>query len=211
MNSPNNMADEPRSLVKGSVVKIPPGLAFLFNDPPLVGDEKREDYENLLLAIVSAIKPGNDAVVLLLARDFAVITWEMRREEIHKQQVIKSAYSYVVSRLLSTSKQFSLALPPAPTSSSKWDKEAKQWADDPEARQKIDKKLLQKGYDASYIATAASVRAAALTEAINRRIAICEVRRAGVLKMIEQYSEASARRLAASTSVIEGEFTEAAE
>ena len=41
-----NNADEPRSLVKKSSVKIPPELAFLFNDPPLIGDEKREDYEN---------------------------------------------------------------------------------------------------------------------------------------------------------------------
>lgn len=207
-----NNADEPRSLVKKSSVKIPPALAYLFNDPPLVGDEKREDYENLLRAVVDAIKPGNDAVVLLLARDLAVITWEMRREEIHKQQVIKSAYSYVVSRLLSISKPFSLALPPPTTrSSAKSDKEAKQWVDDPEARQRIDKKLLQKGYDASYIATAASIRAATFTEAINRRIAIQEVRRATALKTIEQYSEASARRLATATDVIEGEFTEAAE
>jgi len=59
-----------RALVKGSMGQLPPGLASLFNDPPLVGDEKREDYESLFSAIVSAINPG-DAIAWLLARDFS--------------------------------------------------------------------------------------------------------------------------------------------
>ena len=63
-----------RALVKGSMGNLPPELVCLFNDPPLVGDEKREDYENFFSAIVSAINPG-DAIAWVLARDFTDLTW----------------------------------------------------------------------------------------------------------------------------------------
>jgi len=53
--------------------KVPLGLIFLFNDPPLIGDEKRENYENLLAAFVAAIK-HNDAVVRSLAQSFTDLT-----------------------------------------------------------------------------------------------------------------------------------------
>src|SRR5256885_9977894 len=42
--SNRNEGNGPRA-VKGFVGTVPPGLVSLFNDPPLVGDEKREDYE----------------------------------------------------------------------------------------------------------------------------------------------------------------------
>jgi hypothetical protein len=118
---------------------------------------------------------------------------------------MEDAYCFVVSRLLSTSQSFSLALPSSSSGSAKKDREAKQWADDPEFRQKTNQKLAQKGYDANYISTAASVRAATLIEAIDRRIAVYEVRRGAALRTIEGYSEASARRLAAAIDVVENE------
>jgi hypothetical protein len=192
------------ALVKKFTGKVPPGLETLFKDPPLVGDEKREDYESLFSAFVATVMPS-DAIVWVYVRDITDLTWEIQRSKNLRTRVIKSAYCFVVSRLLSTSQSFSLALPSPSSVSTKKDKEAKQWADDPEARQRIDKELAQKGYDASYISTAASIRAANLIEAIDRRIAIDEVRRAMALRTMGQYSEASARRLAASVDVIEGE------
>jgi hypothetical protein len=180
-----------RALVKGSISKVPPGLASLFNDPPLVGDEKLEDYESLFSAIVAAIKPS-DTVVWLLARDFTDLSWEIRRERRLKLQVIKLAESDVVSRILSTSGPSPLGLPHMAPGSGQMDKVAKQWANDPEARQSIDNKLSKKGYDASYVSTQAMKRAGPHIEAIDRRIATYEVRRMNALRGIEQYSEASA-------------------
>jgi hypothetical protein len=89
-----------RALVKGSMVKVPPDLAFLFNDPPLVGDEKREDYENLFAAVVADVKPRG-TVVWLLARDFTDVTWEIRREKNFKRELIRLTELEVVSKLLS--------------------------------------------------------------------------------------------------------------
>jgi hypothetical protein len=192
------------ALAKKFTAKVPPGLEALFKDPPLVGDEKREDYENLFSAFVATMMPG-DAIVWVYVRDITDLTWEIQRNKNLKSQIMEAAYCFVVSRLLSTSQSFSLALPSSSSGSAKKDREAKQWADDPEFRQKTNQKLAQKGYDANYISTAASVRAATLIEAIDRRIAVYEVRRGAALRTIEGYSEASARRLAAAIDVVENE------
>jgi hypothetical protein len=198
-----------RALVKGSTVKVPPGLAFLFSDPPLVGDEKGKDYENLFSAIVDVMKPRG-AVVWLLARDFTDLSWEIRRERNLKLELIRLTDIEVVSKLLSP---ITPALLPSNMSvvAGKTDKLAKQWAGDAEARQRVISKLAEKGYDASDILTLALNRAAPQVETIDRRIGNYELRRWAVMKAIEQYSEASARRLAASTDVTEGEFTVAEE
>jgi len=126
-------------------------------------------------------------------------------------QIITSSQSDVVSSLLSQPQQSSVKLPYLAPGAGKPDKVAKQWAGDLEARIRINKKLAQKGYDESCILTVALNRAAHHIDAIDRRIATYELRRAAAMKAIEQYSETSARRLAASPGVIDGEYTEAAE
>lgn len=199
-----------RALVKGSMDRLPSELVSLFNDRPLVGDEKREDYDSLFSAVVSAINPG-DAITWLLARDFSDLTWEIQRERRLKLQIITFSQSDVVSRILSQPMQSPVASPYLAPGAGKPDKIAKQWAGDTEARMRINKRLAQKGYDPSYILTLALNRAAHHIDAIDRRIATYELRRAVALKAIEQYSDASARRLAAFTDVIDGEFTEAVE
>lgn len=193
------------ALVKGVVGKVPPALAFLVNDPPLVGYEKREDYEKLFSAVVDALKPS-DAVVWLLARDFADLTWEILRERTLKVQIIKLAQVDVVCQLLSPSRPSVVGAPAMrPTTR----KQMELWTADDEARQKIDAKLAKQGYDASYIRTLASRRIAEEIETIDSRIATYELRRMAVLKAIEQHSVTSARRLSA--EIIEGQFSDAAE
>jgi flagellar motility protein MotE (MotC chaperone) len=135
-----------------------------------------------------------------------------------KLQNIRSAEEYVVAGLLRPPKtkpftgellSFTFNLDPE---DEKANKEASRWASDPKARQRINKALADKGYDASYILRAALDRAADRTDAIDRRISSYELRRMAALKTIEHYSETLARRLeTVSSDVIEGEFTEAAE
>jgi hypothetical protein len=192
-----------RALVKGTRGTVPPGLASLFNDPPLVGDEKRKDYENLFSAVAAAIKP-NDAIVWLLARDLANLFWEIRRENNFKKLIVKLAESEVICRLHTPSSGL-LDLPPTR------EQIAEMWAADAEFRRLVQNNLAERGYDASYIMTEALKQAAPQIDAIDRRLGTYEQRRRSIMRDIEQYSEASARRLAASADVIEGQFTEAAE
>ena len=93
----------------------------------------------------------------------------------------------------------------------KTDKLAKQWAGGAKARQSVIKKLADKGYDPRDVLTLALNRAALEIEAIERRNGSYELRRLAILKAKDQYSEASARKIAAAADVIEGEFTEAGE
>jgi hypothetical protein len=203
-----------RALVKRSRVKLPAGLAPLFNDPPLVGNEKPEDYDNFFSEIVAAVNPS-DAIGWLLARDVADLSWEIQRERRLKLQVIKSAQTDVVRRLLTPPKRYAddwMNVYEVDPNAEKIAKEAKQWASDPKARRRIDKELAEKGCDVSNILTTALSSAADHIDAIDRRIASYELRRMAALRATEQYSEKLARRLeAASTDVIEGQFTEAAE
>jgi hypothetical protein len=81
-----------RALVKLSKVKQikpPAALAQLFADPPLAGDEKQEDFDNLFSAVAAAVNPG-DAIAWLLTRDITDLSWEIRRERRLKLQFIKS-------------------------------------------------------------------------------------------------------------------------
>jgi hypothetical protein len=201
-----------RALVK---LSPPAGIAELFADPPLVGNEAREEYDRLFAAIATAAKPA-DAIAWLFVRDITDLSWEIRREKSLKLQNIRSAEEYVVAGLLRPPKpftgellSFTFNLDPE---DEKANKEASRWASDPKARQRINKALADKGYDASYILRAALDRAADRTDAIDRRISSYELRRMAALKTIEHYSETLARRLeTVSSDVIEGEFTEAAE
>ncbi len=179
------------ALVEKPVSRIPPGLEFLFKDPPLIGDEKREDYENLLRAIVDDIKPGRSSVVWLLVKDVTDLTWEIERDKSFKSRVILIAQSEMASRLLAMPKRLGMSYPMS--ESEEMDNVARQWASNPEAQQRINNELAKKGYDASYLLTSAMKRAAPHIEAIDRRIATAELRRMIALKGIKQFEACCSR------------------
>jgi hypothetical protein len=68
-----------QSLVQAASIAPPKELAFMFADPPLVGDEKREDFDKLLIAIAGAVNPA-DEIVWLFVLGIANLSWEIRRE-----------------------------------------------------------------------------------------------------------------------------------
>ena len=207
---------ENRTLVN-PVSKLPKELAGFFANPPLVGDESREDYENLFLALATDAKPA-DAIAWLYFRDFADLAWEERREKWLKQRVIEDARKAVITELLMPP-QINSSLDNADELEAARDaeveqvfEEMKQWERDPEARGRIDKELASEGFDADYILTEALIDGADRVDAIDRRISMYQNRRHVVLREIDRYSESMARRLdKASSDIMEGEFTEAAE
>jgi hypothetical protein len=203
--------------MNGALVKLSPpgGIAELFADPPLVGNESREEYDRLFAAIATAAKPA-DAIAWLFVRDIADLSWEIRRERSFKLLIIKFHQETVIRGLLTPK-------PPSgpvsdllnqvdPRVARTADKAAREWANEPEARPKIEKKLAGMGYTTSSIFEMALMEAADRIDAIDRRLASYEQRRLAALKATAHYSETLARRLeTASSDVIEGEFTEAAE
>jgi hypothetical protein len=212
-----------KSAVKGSLVKasklVPPKeLLPFFSDPPLIGDERREDYEGLFSAIASAAKPA-DAIAWLFVRDITDLSWEIRRERNLKLLMIRSFHEDVVRGYLTPPAPVSTELVLWPAVDPERDKavaeaahDARQWAIDPKARRRIDKELAELGYTAADISVAAFTEAADSVDAIDRRLASYELRRMAALRTVERYSETLARRLEnASSKIIDGEFSEAAE
>jgi len=204
-----------RCIIRRSLVKSPPPLrppkelAQFFADPPLALNEKRDEYDDLFAAIAVAVQPA-DAIAWLFVRDITDIAWEIRRERSLKRKCIEAAEERAVA---------SIFTPPKPEGLDFWapnpgaddaSEVAREWASDPKARRKTDKDLADLGYDAMDIVFAALTNSN--VERFDKRIASYELRWMAALRACEQYSEKLARRLeAASSKIIEGEFTEAAE
>lgn len=188
-----------KSLVPTENIKPPKELKHFFDDPPLVGNERREDFENLFLTIATAVKPA-DPIEWILARDVVVYAWEIRRERRIKADIIKlkqrEAQTGSSHRL--TRADYS-ALAEAEEESSEFEKmESK-----PQPKKKED--------PAAFLAEA-YVLGDRDIDIIDTRIASYEHRRNASLREISYYNEAMARRADKATrDVIDGEFTEAAE
>jgi hypothetical protein len=216
-SSPAERIPMSRTLAK-LTPKPPKELARLFADPPLIGEESREDYENLFSAVADAAKPAN-AIVWIYVRDFADRTWEIQREKLLKRQVIQAAREDVVKEILMPPPIDPFALDAHELESdperlaeieSAFEK-LEEWASDPGARRRIELELAVGGYDAAYISRKALSDSVSDIDTIDKRISAYENRRYAVLREIDRYHENLARRLEkVSSDIIEGEFTEAA-
>lgn len=200
-----------RSVVASSRVKPPKELEAFFDDPPLVGTERRSDYDAFLSTIAAAETPV-DAVDWILLHDFVAREWEIRRERRMKAEIIKLHQKEVVATLLKTTFDKTDRLGSAQNRIFVAPNEADLWASDSEARAKIDLKLEQWGHSPASVLAQAYLRGAVDIDGIDRRIASYESRRNAVLREIGLRSEKRAQKLEkAALEIIDGEFSEAAE
>jgi hypothetical protein len=185
-------------------------LPQIFGEPALVGSEKFEVYDEFLSLITSVIKP-TDPIGRLLAKDVTDWSWEMRREQAIKAEIIKYYQKEVVAELIKT------LVPPGQSRATMYrifqaEMDLTLWATDPEGRAEIDKALAAKGYSAPSILAQAYMRGAAQIDAIDRRIASYERRRNTALREAGMWNESLRRKLEhATTAIIDGEFTNVAE
>jgi hypothetical protein len=200
-----------RSLVKQLCVGIPTDLVEFFDDPPLVGDELLEDYRTFFGAIVVGLKPV-DVIDWLYIKDVVDLSWQIRRERRVLADVIKSFQTEVVRQRLKETVDVSDTLQAATYRIFHASDYAREWANDPAARSKIDARLASKGYSPASGLAEAYMRGASQIDAIDKRIASYEARRMGIVREIERRNEKLASNLtAASSEVIDAEFSEAAE
>jgi hypothetical protein len=193
-----------------SVFKPTNELRQVFGEPALVGSEKLEVYDQLFLLIASAIKP-TDPIGWLLTKDVTDWSWEMRREQVVKADIIKHYQKEIVAELtkkLAPAGQFKSTM----YRIFQAEDDLTLWATDPVSRAKIDKALAAEGHSAPAILAQAYIRGAAQIDAIDRRIAAYERRRNTALKEAGLWNEGLRRKLEqATTAIIDGEFTEAVE
>jgi hypothetical protein len=199
------------ALAKTLSIKFPEGLAEFLDDPPLVGDETVESYNKFFAAIVVGLKPA-DPIDWLYAKDVVDLSWQIRRERAVEAGVVKLLQSEVVRDLLKATADSSKPLEAAVYRIFHASDDAHAWASDPAARKEIDARLTAKGHPPSAVLAEAYRRGASDIDPIDKRIASYEARRTGLVREIERRDERFARNLdTASSSIIDGEFSEAAE
>jgi hypothetical protein len=88
-----------RSLVTTNRVRPPKELEALFEEVPLLGRERREEYDAFFSAI-SMAQPPSDAIDWLLVKDLVDLSWEIRRERRIKVEIVKLNQTEVVCDLL---------------------------------------------------------------------------------------------------------------
>jgi hypothetical protein len=193
-----------------SVFKPTSELSEILGVPALVGQETREVYDEFFSLIASAMKPP-DPIGWLFTKDVTDLSWDIQRERIIKIDIVKYYQEEIVSeliKLLAPAGQLSAAI----YRIFEADAALTAWKTDPVVRAKIDAELAEKGHTADSILAQAYVRGAADIDAIDRRIAGYERRRDAALRDAGLWSDRLARQLdQATTAIIDGEFTEAAE
>ena len=198
-----------RTLVTTKNVTPPKELEALFEDRPLLGRERREEYDAFFSAIAMA-EPPSDAVDWLMLKDFVDLSWEIRRERRIKVEIVKLNQTEVICDLLKSTFSKADRLRSDLNRIFGARTEAQLWASDAETRKTIDAGLKEKGHDPDSVLARAYVRGAGEIDAIDKRIARYELRRNEILKQIALRNERKAQRLAkASSDIIDGEFTEA--
>jgi hypothetical protein len=200
-----------RLLTTTKHIRPPKELEALFNDVPLVGSERREDYDSFFFAIARA-EPPSDAIDWILLKDFVELAWEIRRERRIKVEIVKINQTEIICDLLKSTFDKDQKLGSAVNRIFFARPKAQLWASDAESRKTIDLQLKEKGHDPDSVLAQAYLRGARDIDAIDKRIALAELRRNAILKEIGLRNERKAQKLAkASSDIIEGEFTEAAE
>ena len=200
-----------RSLVKPLSIKPPKELAFLWDQLPLVHNEKAEDYYNVLSAIVVAAKPV-DAIDWMYLNSVADLVWEIRREQTVKAGIVKLMQKEIVLELLKATHD-----DPASLDSHRYrifdaEEDANRWASDLTAQTEINARLAAKGYSVQDVLAKAYIKGQHHIDAVDRRIAALEARKMTILREIERRNDKLARNLEKSSSdIIDAEFSDAAE
>jgi hypothetical protein len=177
-----------------ALVTIPAELMVLFGDPPLVGNEKRAEYEQLFVALVEALKPV-DTLVWIFIRDVTDITWEIRRERKIKAEIINVLETEVMIELVSSTEK---KIKPIA-----YERTVRAWTNNSNERSKIEKKLASYGYDRNYILSQAFIRGADSIGSIDQRLAGYEMRRALILRSAEFHIDSVLRAIEQTSSEVE--------
>jgi hypothetical protein len=181
-----------RSLVAKKSFRLPTALEKLFDNPPLVGNERREDYDAFCLEIEIALGP-TDFILWIQIREFADISWELRCERRIKAAIIMFKQREALKPTMVMTRADFACFNEEQENPSAFKKRLPK----PEVR------------DESESLPEAYMLGHREIDIIDTRIASYLFRRHAVLREIERYSESLARKLdKTSPDIIEGEFSE---
>ena len=191
-----------RSLVPAKPLEPPKGLERFFGDPPLIGNERLEDYLALFSMIAAAVKPADD-IGWLFVHEFVGICWEIRRERSFKVETIKRKQrEYVAKTMLPNRADLErerqrMFMPRDEDDEPSMFK--KKGSEPIEKKQEDPISLLAQAYlhdDGNDI------------EACDRRISALESRRSALLREVQRRNQIVRDADRAASSIVDAEFTE---
>lgn len=191
-----------KAVATTAMIKPPKEVQSFLDNPPLVGNELREEYEAVFIAIANALKP-TDSIGWQCVERLTDLAWYIRRERILKNEIIRLYHKEIISELLAGG----FNNPMLGVS-----EDARRWERDPEARFEIDQRLIGLGHSPNSVLAQAYIRGAEQIDESDKRAAAYEARSIVILKEANLYSEKLARQIDhASSDVVDAEFSEAAE
>jgi hypothetical protein len=206
-----NVTAMAHSLSKKSEFNLPEELAAIFGEPPLIGDERLQDYNSLFGAMAKSVSP-HCVIQWLYLKDVVDITWQISRERRNEVATVKLYQKGVILELLKSTYDDPGSADSAVYRIFSAADEAQKWASDPVACKEIEATLLARGFTTDEILAKAYISAGSSVDSIQRRIESYEKRRSNIMREIERRDELFARMVgSAALDVIEGDFSEAAE
>lgn len=200
-----------RSRAIARAAEPPKELLPFLKPPPLVGQEREEDYHKLCAAIAPAEMP-KDTVAWLLLDTIIDATWELRREKALKAATIEILLKEVVLDLLKDTVDATDSIEAQRYRIFDASDEADRWARGGKARKEIEAKLARRGYSEAELLARAYSKDERQIESIDRRITVQEVRRMTAIRELERRNDRIARHAEKSSSaIIDAEYSEAAE
>jgi hypothetical protein len=173
--------------------KPPKALLPIFNNPPLLEGESREEFNQLFNIIVEAIAPA-DAIAWLYTFDVVILTWEIRRERQVKVTCLEVAKESAKQNVLELQDRLH-HLNTGLFADKKVEKLVTAARTNAGASKQLAKQLEEIGYTEDRALASAFVRSMDTLRSLEERIVSLEMRMIGKVRELERYNEAAAARL----------------
>jgi hypothetical protein len=197
----------PKSLVTAKPIEPSKELERFLGEPPLIGNERLEDYLAFSSRIERAAKPADD-IARLLVRDLVNIWWEIRRERLIKNEIIRRKQREAVAKaLIPTRADYVRESRAAERMSMPRDED-----DEPSMFRKKGSEPIEKNQEdpISSLAQAVLHDDSGTIEGCDIRISRLEFRLSALLREVERRNQIVAREAdKAASAIVDAEFTEA--
>jgi hypothetical protein len=196
----------PKSLVTAKPIEPSKELERFLGEPPLIGNERLEDYLAFSSRIERAAKPADD-IARLLVRDLVNIWWEIRRERLIKVEIIKQKQREAVATVGLTRADYVRMSRAAERMSMPRDED-----DEPSMFRKKGSEPVEKQQEdpISSLTQAVLHDSSGTIEGCDIRISRLEFRRSALLREVERRNQIVARDAdKAASDIVDAEFTEA--
>jgi hypothetical protein len=161
---------------------IPPEIAEILGDPPVLITEDRQAYDQLMAQLALEWKPRN-INEWMFVRDIADISWEILR---HRRAIagvfaitFKKALAMIASDVLRTNR-----LDPGRLQANAL---AESWFEGADQREQVKSQLAKYGLDAQAIVAQTYILMADALDKLHRLLALAEARRTAVARNFHEY------------------------